>query len=121
MFDAVSQESPCGDCFSVCIDTGHVNSVVRFGNPSVGDVIRMFRGHISCLHLHDNDGLTDQHYPIHSGTIDWDDTFSALEEVGYNGIYNLEVNFTCRGNDSVKETAAYSVQALRECLEKREK
>ncbi len=121
MFDLVSKESPHGEYFTVCLDTGHVNSVVRFGNPSVGDVIRMFRGHISCLHLHDNDGLTDQHRPILSGTIDWDDTFSALEEIGFDGVYNLEVNFAANGEDAIMETAASAVEGLRAALEKREK
>lgn len=116
LFEEVKRESPNGEYFSVCIDTGHTNTVVRFGNSTPGDTIRMFGNNISCLHLHDNDGLTDQHLPLFMGNIDWEDTFAALEEIGYSGVYNLEVDFACQGEDKVIETAASAVKALRSSL-----
>ena len=41
----------------------------------------MHKGHISTLHLHDNDTLTDQHKPPMTGCIDWNDVLDALDEV----------------------------------------
>lgn len=121
LFEDVKKDSQNGEYFVVCIDTGHTNTVVRFGNSTVGDTIRMFGNNVSCLHLHDNDGLTDQHLPLFMGNIDWDDTFAALEEIGYMGVYNLEVNFACMGEEKVIETAVSAVNTLRSALKKREK
>ncbi|MGN0961014.1 MAG: sugar phosphate isomerase/epimerase family protein [Christensenellales bacterium] len=51
----------------VCFDTGHRN----FLTPSF-DVIENFGDYISVLHIHDNDGKTDQHKFPYTGNIDWE-------------------------------------------------
>lgn len=120
IYDRIASEGDNRDYFKVCIDTGHTNSVVRFGQPSVGDFIRMFRNNeIVCLHMHDNDGILDQHLPPNMGTIDWDDVFDALNEVGYDGVLNLEVDFSKYGNGFELETAEFSVKLLKYLLKKR--
>ena len=120
IYSRIASEGNNREYFKVCIDTGHTNSVVRFGQPSVGDFIRMFRNNeIVCLHMHDNDGILDQHLPPNMGTIDWDDVFDALNEVGYDGVLNLEVNFSKYGNGFELETAEFSVKLLKYLLKKR--
>jgi sugar phosphate isomerase/epimerase len=43
------------------------------------------------LHLHDNDGNSDQHLTPLRGQIRWRDIMQALTEIGYAAAFNLEV------------------------------
>ena len=104
------------DWFGICIDTGHSNKAMRFGNPSAADVIRMCGKDIIALHLNDNDGLSDQHKTPATGTIDWNDVFSALDEVGFNGVYNLEVVLLHFGEHFEQEEAEFAVKVTRKLL-----
>ena len=118
-FDRICADGDNSEYFTICIDTGHVHKATRFDQPKVGDVIRMMGKGISCLHLHDNDTLKDQHKPPFTGSIDWNDVLGALDEVGYNGVYNLEVNLPCFGKGFEIETAAFSVKLFRHALNQR--
>lgn len=51
-----------------------------------------------------------------SGSIDWNDTFDALDEVGYQGVYNMEINLAFYGSELVVDTAAFAVKVLRRFL-----
>ena len=103
----------------VCVDTGHSNKAMLFGNPSSADVIRMLGSHVAALHLNDNDGLTDQHKPPMTGTLDWNDILSALDEIGYSGTYNMELNLKHFGENFMCETAEFSVRLLKHLLASR--
>lgn len=109
-------ETPYADYVSLCVDTGHCNKASRFGYAKPADVIRMFKGHISTLHLNDNNTLTDQHKPPRTGCIKWDDVMAALNEVGYSGAYNMELSLGCFGENLVLDTAALSVKIMRDLL-----
>lgn len=109
-------ETPYADYVSLCVDTGHCNKASRFGHAKPADVIRMFKGHISTLHLNDNDTLTDQHKPPRTGCIDWDDVMAALDEVEYKGAYNMELSLDCFGKELFLDTAALSVKIMRDLL-----
>ena len=81
---------------TLCMDTGHTNEAVYFGTPSVEESIRILGKDISLLHLHDNNTLGDQHLaPLYGGygAVNWANVFDALEEIGYAGVYNFELNW----------------------------
>ena len=118
-FDRICADGNNADYFTICIDTGHVHKATRFDRPKVGDVIRMMGKGISCLHLHDNDTFKDQHKPPFTGSIDWNDVFDALDEVGYDGVYNLEMHLPCFGKGFEIETAEFSAKLMRHALSKR--
>ena len=101
------------DWFVTCMDTGHTNKAVRFGYPLPADAIRDLGTSLQCLHLNDNDGMTDQHKPILMGNIDWNDVFDALDEIGYNGIYNMELALNHFGENFEIEEAAFAIQIIR--------
>ena len=107
------------DFMSICIDTGHSNKAMRFGNPTPADVIRRAGKHISVLHLNDNDTLTDQHKIPMTGCIDWNDVFDALDGVGYTGVYNMELNLEHFGKDFTVETAAFAIKVMKHLLKER--
>ena len=107
------------DYFTVCVDTGHSNKAMRYGNPKPADVIRKIGSEVTVLHLNDNDTLTDQHKIPMTGTIDWKDVFDALDEIGYSGIYNMELALRHFGKDFQIETAEFAVKLMRYILNER--
>lgn len=73
-------------CFTVCLDVGHANLLRE--KPS--QMIRTLGSRIGCLHIHDNNGMTDQHTLPYHGTLDWDDVMEALADVDYKGDLSYE-------------------------------
>ncbi|MBP3381680.1 MAG: sugar phosphate isomerase/epimerase [Clostridia bacterium] len=104
---------------TICMDTGHCNKATRFGQPATPEFIRMLGKEITVLHLNDNDTLTDQHKMPLSGCMNWNDIFDALDEIGYDGIYNMELNLAFYGSELVVDTAQFAVKVLRRFLDAR--
>ena len=104
------------DYFTLCADTGHSNKATRFGQPSPADTIRMLGRNITCLHLNDNNTLTDQHKLPLGGSIDWNDVLDALDEIGYCGTYNMELNLKHFGPNLMVDYAAFAVKVMRDML-----
>lgn len=75
------------DNFGICLDTGHTNLT---GLP-LGEAFRQCGERLIATHAHDNDGLHDQHNEPTRGKIDWKDGIAGLREIGWDGIFNLEV------------------------------
>ena len=73
--------------FCVCLDTGHVNV---FPELSVADAVRRIGSKLRVLHIHDNLGDRDAHLWPTEGTIDWSAFKTALDEIGFEGVYSLE-------------------------------
>lgn len=73
----------------ICLDTGHV---LVFGEqPS--DAVRLIgRDLLATLHVHDNNGVRDQHLDPYQGVCKWDDFVSALKEIGFEGVFSMETN-----------------------------
>jgi len=71
----------------ICIDTGHAN----LGDLGAGRAIRMAGKKLFTTHLQDNFGKQDDHTAPGLGTIDWDDVFQAIKEIGYNRTLMLEL------------------------------
>jgi sugar phosphate isomerase/epimerase len=72
---------------SLHLDLGHANLCGR----SPETVIRYFSGRIRHIHLHDNNGMYDQHLPPGTGRIDWPAVAQALKAAAYDGTVTLEV------------------------------
>ena len=109
-----------GETFCICVDTGHTNLAVNFDNPEVCEVIKMLNKHVKALHLHDNNGLKDQHKIPGTGDIDWVKVLTALKDISYCGAYNLEVSITHYGTDFAFEEATFAVKVLKQLLKNSE-
>ena len=116
------------DYFTVCMDTGHTNKATKFNNnPLPPQAIREIGSDITVLHLNDNTTDSDQHLiPFVGkktwkipGTIDWDDTFDALDEIGYNGVYNMELELIRYGEEVMDHVVRLAVATLRNFISKR--
>jgi sugar phosphate isomerase/epimerase len=116
-FDRICAEGDNKDYLCCCVDTGHVNKAMRFGNPTPQEFIRAMGCAVKCLHLNDNNTLTDQHKPPMTGVIDWKEILSALKEIGYDGVFNLELNLKHFGEGFEIEMAEFSVKLMKFMLE----
>jgi sugar phosphate isomerase/epimerase len=70
----------------VCVDTSHA-SLGGF----LLEAIARFGPRIVHVQASDNRGVTDDHLPPGAGVIDWPQVVRALEQVGYAGVFMLEV------------------------------
>lgn len=110
------------DYFKICVDTGHSNKASRFNNnPEPAEVICRLGSDIICLHLNDNDKMTDQHKIPMTGCINWNDIFDALDEIGYNGYYNMELDLRYFGEEYTVETGRFAVKMMQDYLDRRYK
>jgi sugar phosphate isomerase/epimerase len=71
----------------VCIDTSHC-SLGGF----LYDAVARFGGRLVHVQGSDNRGVSDDHLPPGQGIIDWPRFRSALESVGYAGVFLLEIS-----------------------------
>ena len=72
----------------ICLDTGHSNVFA----DDLGDAVRTAAPWLKVLHIHDNNGKSDQHLLPWLGSCNWDSFTRALAEIGYEGSISLETN-----------------------------
>lgn len=76
------------DNVGLCYDSGH--SHAHFNDDFNFDY---FKDRIFAIHLHDNDGTSDQHLLPFDGTINWDEVVDGLRRNGYEGPITLEIHY----------------------------
>ncbi|MEM2979823.1 MAG: sugar phosphate isomerase/epimerase family protein [Thermoproteota archaeon] len=76
------------DCFGICLDVGHAN--VNKLDPS--SFVESLGESLVATHIHDNNGLEDQHLPPLMGNIDWNKLVNAFLKIGYRKPLILEVH-----------------------------
>ena len=116
LINEVKSASDAGEHLCVCVDTGHTNLGVKMGYPSVANVIRQLGSLVEVLHMHDNNGIKDQHKMPKTGILDWEDILAALDEIGYEGCYNLEVVLDHFGVELMEDEGAFSVKIMKNML-----
>jgi len=65
-----------------CLDAGHVNAAT---DTDIGSWVLGYKEALRYIHLHDNDGIRDQHLPIGEGNLNLNEFFSTLKEIEYDG------------------------------------
>ncbi len=76
------------DKIGICLDTGHLH----LNGKSQREYILKAGKRLRAIHIADNEGQWDQHLmPFTSGKIDFTEVVSALREIGYDGLFNLEI------------------------------
>ena len=83
------------DQVKICLDTGHLHLVngQKFVTQSQTEFIHGAGNDLCAMHITNNSGESDVHLmPFSSRTgIDWKEVVSALREIGYTGLFNLEI------------------------------
>lgn len=88
--------SDCGgENLGICLDTGHLHMTHhRDGNEqTTTEFVRTAGDRLKALHIHENNGKADDHQMPFSAkkAFDWRELIRALEESGYQGLFNLEI------------------------------
>lgn len=79
-------------CFAFCADIGHMTMLGI-------DPCYAFEklGHrLEVLHIHDNDGMHDDHIAPYLGVVNWKRFIKGLRENGYKGNLSFETNSSCK-------------------------
>ncbi len=72
--------------FGFCLDTGHALLLGKDIRKSMATL-----GHrIAAFHIHDNNGIDDQHLAPYMGIGDWNGFVAGLKEIGYHGHLSFE-------------------------------
>ncbi len=74
------------ELFGFCLDTGHL--LLLGQNPAFW--IERLGSRIKTLHVHDNDGVGDDHTLPYLGCCNWDKVAAELHKIGYDGNFNFE-------------------------------
>ena len=79
--------------FCACLDYGHVALTGKGTNDTVGGCIRKLGKAMEIVHIHEVDGVWDNHNApyTYAKTMDWEDIRAAMQEVAYTGTVNFEV------------------------------
>jgi sugar phosphate isomerase/epimerase len=85
-----------------CFDSGHAHIRHEL------DILETYADRLIATHLHDNNGLSDQHLLPGQGSIDWQWVISTLKRCGYAGPVNLEVQMPAGQEQAVWCAEAYS-------------
>ena len=110
--DAIGWE-PAETGLGILIDVGHANISYALDGVEPARFLEELRDVICEVHLHDNDGQTDQHCLPGEGTLDWDALWPGLRSLRDDTIYCLELAFgsfpwkeLARVRDTVAEALA---------------
>lgn len=72
--------------FGFCFDTGHALLM----GADMRRTLNILGSRVVCLHIHDNDGMDDQHWAPYMGRMDWDACLQGLKDIGYSGSLSFE-------------------------------
>ena len=104
------------DAYCACLDTGHM--LIHSIDPA--RAVRTLGDRLEVLHVHDNNGLSDQHLPIGFGITNWKELVKALKEINYKGVFSLEISFqkfaSC-GDEAMWKMAEYAYLSAKNILE----
>ena len=73
-------------CFAFCLDTGHALLTGR----DIYTALMKLGSRVETLHIHDNDGRSDQHMAPYMGVLDWDRFIMGVRDSGYAGGLSFE-------------------------------
>jgi sugar phosphate isomerase/epimerase len=92
----------------ICLDFGHAHLM-----GDVADTIETAAEHVMATHVHDNRRRQDDHLVPYQGSINWDLALIAMQKIGYDGTYLMEL-----ANTSVPETVLDDARRARQRFER---
>jgi sugar phosphate isomerase/epimerase len=94
-----------GDTVRFCLDTGHVNAFSRLGITRWWDMIG---DRVVAMHLHDNDGISDDHLAPGEGIFDFETLAGRLRGLETMPLLDIEVDLprAPRGRDYLEDLLA---------------
>lgn len=77
--------------FGACVDIGHAN-MFQFDNVSPSKMIETLGKYVYCFHIHDNDGVHDNHAVPYTMKLDFDSIIKSIRKINYKGDLVVETN-----------------------------
>lgn len=74
--------------FTACLDLGHCGLV----GENAADMIRGMNSRLGCLHIHDNNNISDDHTLPYLKDMNWDEILKALADIDYKGNFTYEAD-----------------------------
>lgn len=109
-------EATGGTNLGICLDTGHLHLVNGRGEATQTqqEFILTAGRHLRALHITENNGKNDVHQMPYSARfgIDWPQVVAALRQVGYDGIFNMEVLGERNGSEPIREAKLQFLRTL---------
>lgn len=87
--------------FKICLDVGHVNK--KNSICPITHWIKELNHAIGYVHLHNNNGINDEHNAINDGSLDMRQTLDSLLKYAPNAIWSLETEGVIQSIDWLKE------------------
>lgn len=81
------------DYLGLCYDSGHGN----IGDTAGLDHLETLKGRLISVHLHDNDGSSDQHRLLFTGTVDWPRLARIVAQSAYAKCVSMELSMRREG------------------------
>jgi len=103
------------DRFGIVVDIGHTRD-----EDGINPFIKRERareavavcGH-RLLHLHLHDFVDGDHYPPFDGSVQWDELFAGLRDIGYSGEIMFEAIARASLDDTLRKTAAFPAEFVK--------
>jgi len=106
---AVADEMGIG----VCWDFGHAN----IAGLKQSEALAYVGKRLKLIHINDNTGMQDVHLLPWTGTIDWEDAMKGLADIGYDGLFNFELNSSRVPIEVCEAYARYTMDAAEKLLD----
>lgn len=106
---AVADETGIG----VCWDFGHAN----IAGLKQSEALAYVGKRLKLIHINDNTGIQDVHLLPWTGTVDWADAMKGLAAIGYDGLFNFELNSSRVPLEVCEAYARYTMAAAEKLLE----
>jgi len=103
------------DRFGIVVDIGHtrdedgINPFIKKERAREAIALCGYR----LLHLHLHDFVDGDHYPPFDGTVQWDELFAGLQDLGYSGEIMFEAIARTSLDDTLSKTAAFPAEFLK--------
>lgn len=106
--DLLDSYSP--ERIGLCYDSGHANA----NDLKQLDLLDARKDRLQALHLHDNDGMGDQHMPPFTATVDWDRLAQIIAGSSYNRVISFEMSMTSTPffDKEAKQQSTAAIQAF---------
>lgn len=105
-----------GENLGICLDTGHLHYVNGLGQArqTQREFIMAAGKRLRALHITENNGKNDVHQMPYSARygIDWADVVAALRQVGYHGLFNLEILGECNAPEPIKTAKLHFIRKM---------
>lgn len=93
--DALNDEAGA-QVFGFCLDTGHALLLGK----DIQRIMVQLGSRIQAFHIHDNNGIDDQHIAPYMGILDWNRFADGLRAMDYHGALSFETFGVIRAFDS---------------------